>query len=160
LSAYNILIEGYNQALENDIVLTMKQGNVAAASRIVDDARVREFFLHEGHRTVVSLRALQVDTDPLLGHTTLNGAGYAVAELSPYEADLDWSEITEPDQIAPVLVSLGRATAKIHCVRPGQRGGPGRLPNRARDRRSYRRRPVGLHRGNGRLRNVVPTQGP
>jgi uncharacterized protein (DUF2252 family) len=116
LSAYNILIEGYNQALENDIVLTMKQGNVAAASRIVDDARVRDFFLHEGHRTVVSQRALQVHTDPLLGHTTLNGAGYAVAELSPYEADLDWSEITEPDQIAPVLVSLGRATAKIHCV--------------------------------------------
>jgi uncharacterized protein (DUF2252 family) len=116
LSAYNILIEGYNQALENDIVLTMKQGNIAAASRIVDDARVRDFFLHEGHRTVVSQRALQVHTDPLLGHTTLDGVGYVVAELSPYEADLNWSDITEPDQIAPVLDSLGRATAKIHCV--------------------------------------------
>jgi uncharacterized protein (DUF2252 family) len=116
LTAYNILIEGYNQALENDIVLTMKQGNVAAASRIVDDAKVRDFFRDEGHRTVVSQRALQVHTDPLLGHTTLDGVGYVVAELSPYEADLDWSNITEPDQIAPVLHSLGRATAKIHCV--------------------------------------------
>jgi uncharacterized protein (DUF2252 family) len=116
LSAYNILIEGYNQALENDIVLTMKQGNIAAPSRIVDDAEVRNFFEHEGHRTVVSQRALQVHTDPLLGHTTLGGVGYVVAELSPYEADLDWSNITEPDQMAPVLDSLGRATAKIHCV--------------------------------------------
>ena len=116
LPAYNILIEGFNQALENDIVLTMKQGNIAAASRIVDDAKVRDFFQHEGHRTVVSQRALQVHTDPFLGHTTLDGVGYVVAELSPYEADLDWSNITEPDQIAPVLDSLGRATAKIHCV--------------------------------------------
>jgi hypothetical protein len=36
--------------------------------------------------------------------------------VSPYEADLDWSEITEPDQIEPVVELLGRATAKIHCV--------------------------------------------
>ncbi|MBA2560139.1 MAG: DUF2252 family protein, partial [Propionibacteriales bacterium] len=53
LPAYNVLIEGYNQALENDIVLTMKQGNIAAPSRIVDDAKVEKFFDHEGHRTVV-----------------------------------------------------------------------------------------------------------
>src|SRR5262249_5752566 len=39
-----------------------------------------------------------------------------VSELSPYEADLDWSEITEPEEIAPVVAWLGRATAKIHCV--------------------------------------------
>ena len=116
LPAYNVLIEGYNQALENDIVLTVKQGNVAAASRIVLDPSVREFFEHEGHRTVVSQRALQVHTDPFLGHTTVDGVGFVVAEVSPYEADLDWSDITEPEQIAPVLDSLGRATAKIHCV--------------------------------------------
>ncbi len=116
LPAYNILIEGYNQALENDIVLTMKQGNVAAPSRIVDDARVRRFFDHDGHRTVVSQRALQVHTDPFLGHTTLNGTGFVVSELSPYEADLDWKDLTEPDDIAAVLTDLGRATAKVHCV--------------------------------------------
>jgi uncharacterized protein (DUF2252 family) len=116
LPAYNILIEGYNQALENDIVLTMKQGNVAAPSRIVDDPRVAKYFEHEGHRTVVSQRALQVHTDPFLGHTTLNGVGFVVAELSPYESDLDWSELTEPDEIGAVLSDLGRATAKVHCV--------------------------------------------
>ena len=55
-------------------------------------------------------------TDPFLGWTTVDKVGYVVAEVSPYEADLDWSDITEPDQIAPVLEALGRATAKIHCV--------------------------------------------
>src|SRR5688572_26044998 len=36
LPAYNVLLEGYDQALENDVVLSIKQGNVPALSRIVD----------------------------------------------------------------------------------------------------------------------------
>jgi uncharacterized protein (DUF2252 family) len=39
-----------------------------------------------------------------------------VAELSPYEADLDWSELTEPDELTEVIEQLGRAVAKVHCV--------------------------------------------
>ena len=116
LPAYNILIEGFNQALENDVVLSMKQANIPAVSRIVDDDRAAGFFENEGHRTVVSQRELQVHTDPFLGWTTVDKVGYVVAEVSPYEADLDWSEITEPDEIEPVVELLGRATAKIHCV--------------------------------------------
>ena len=42
LAAYNLLIEGRDQAHENDVILTMKQGNVPAASRIVTDRRIRE----------------------------------------------------------------------------------------------------------------------
>jgi len=116
LPSYNVLIEGYNQALENDIILVMKQGNIPAPSRVVDPSLVGDYFEHEGHRTVVSQRALQVHADPFLGHTTIDGVGYVVAELSPYEADLSWSNITEPDQMEPVLEWLGRATAKVHCV--------------------------------------------
>jgi uncharacterized protein (DUF2252 family) len=116
LTAFNLLIEGRDQAHENDVILTMKQGNVPAPSRIVDDRAVGDYFEHEGHRTVVSQRALQQHTDPLLGYTTLEGVGYVVTDLSPYEADLDWSEITEPEEISPVVADLGRATAKIHCI--------------------------------------------
>jgi hypothetical protein len=39
-----------------------------------------------------------------------------VSEVSPYEADLDWGELTEPADIVPVVDQLGRATAKVHCV--------------------------------------------
>ncbi|TNY37517.1 DUF2252 domain-containing protein [Thermomonospora catenispora] len=116
LSAYTVLVEGRTQALENDVILSMKQGNVAAPSRVVDDARIREFFLHHGHRTAVSRRALQANTDPWLGYTQIDGVGYVVQELSPYEEDLDWSGLTEPAEMLPLLEDLGRATAKIHCV--------------------------------------------
>jgi uncharacterized protein (DUF2252 family) len=116
LPAYNLLVEGYSQALDNDVVLSMKQANVPALSRFVDSSQVDDYFEHEGHRTVVSQRALQAHTDPLLGYTTLDGVGYVVSEISPYEVDLDWSDLTEPDDIAAVVDLLGRATAKIHCA--------------------------------------------
>jgi uncharacterized protein (DUF2252 family) len=116
LPAYNILVEGYSQALDNDVVLSMKQANVPAVSRFVDTADVDAYFEHEGHRTVVSQRALQVHTDPLLGHTQIDGTGYVVSEVSPYEVDLDWSDINEPEDMRKVVDLLGRATAKIHCA--------------------------------------------
>jgi uncharacterized protein (DUF2252 family) len=116
LPAYNLLVEGYSQSLDNDVVLSMKQANVPAVSRFVDTTGVEDYFDDEGQRTVVSQRALQVHTDPLLGHTTIDGVGYVVAEVSPYEVDLDWSDLTEPDDIAAVVDLLGRATAKIHCA--------------------------------------------
>jgi uncharacterized protein (DUF2252 family) len=116
LPAYNLLIEGYSQALDNDVILSMKQANIPAVSRFVDTKEVDDYFDNEGHRTAVSQRALQVHTDPMLGHTTLDGVGFIVSEISPYEVDLDWSDLTEPDEIADVVDLLGRATAKIHCA--------------------------------------------
>jgi uncharacterized protein (DUF2252 family) len=116
LPAYNLLVEGYSQALDNDVVLSMKQANVPAVSRFVDSSAVDRYFDHEGHRTVVSQRALQVHTDPLLGYCEMDGVGFVVSEVSPYEVDLDWENITEPDDMAQVVDLLGRATAKIHCA--------------------------------------------
>ncbi|MCY7401042.1 MAG: DUF2252 domain-containing protein [Nocardioides sp.] len=116
LPAYNMLLEGYSQALDNDVVLSMKQANIPALSRFVDSAEVDAYFEHEGQRTAVSQRALQVHTDPLLGHTRIGGVGYVVSEVSPYEVDLDWGEINEPADMRAVVELLGRATAKIHCA--------------------------------------------
>jgi uncharacterized protein (DUF2252 family) len=121
LPAYSLLVEGRSQALENDVVLTMKQGGVAAPSRIAADRRARDWFEHEGHRTAVSQRALQARADPWLGWTRMDGGphdgvGFVVQEYSPYEADLDWSALTELDEMSEVLEQLGRATAKVHCV--------------------------------------------
>jgi uncharacterized protein (DUF2252 family) len=116
LPAYNVLVEGYSQALDNDVVLSMKQANIPAVSRFVDTSEVDAYFEDEGHRTSVSQRALQVHTDPLLGHTVVGGVGYVVSEVSPYEVDLDWGEINEPDDMREVVDLLGRATAKIHCA--------------------------------------------
>jgi uncharacterized protein (DUF2252 family) len=116
LPAYNFLVEGYSQALDNDVVLSMKQANVPAVSRFTDVSQIEGYFRHEGHRTVESQRALQVHTDPLLGYTDIDGVGYVVAEVSPYELDLDWGEVNEPDEMASIVEALGRATAKVHCA--------------------------------------------
>lgn len=116
LPAYSILVEGYSQALDNDVVLSMKQANIPAVSRFVHTSDIDGHFEHEAHRTVLSQRALQAHTDPLLGWTTLEGVPYVISEVSPYEVDLDWSSLTEPSEIAAVVDLLGRATAKIHCA--------------------------------------------
>ena len=116
LPAYNLLIEGPSQALENDVVLSLKQGATPAPSRVMRDERMSAAFEHQGHRTAVSQRALQAHADPWLGWCELHGRGHVVQELSPYEVDLDWDSVGEPDEILPLLRSLGQATAKIHCV--------------------------------------------
>jgi uncharacterized protein (DUF2252 family) len=115
LPTYNVLIEGFDEAQENDIILTMKQSNIAAPSRIVRDERVRGYFEDDGHRAVISQRSLQSHTDPFLGYTTIRGVSFVVSELSPYKRDLSWDDLTEPEQMDPVLEALGQATAKIHC---------------------------------------------
>jgi uncharacterized protein (DUF2252 family) len=116
LRAYNLLVEGRSQALENDVVLSMKQAQTPAPSRVVRDDRIRSAFEHEGHRTAVSQQALQAHADPWVGWCELDGVGQVIKELSPYEADLDWGAVTEPEEMLPLLRDLGRATAKIHCV--------------------------------------------
>ena len=39
-----------------------------------------------------------------------------VSEHSPYEADLDWASLDEPEEMRELVSQLGQATAKIHCV--------------------------------------------
>jgi uncharacterized protein (DUF2252 family) len=116
LPAYSLLVEGRSQALENDVLLSMKQGNVAAPSRVVDDPTVQAAFRHHGHRTALSQRALQAHADPWLGWCEIDGVGQVVQEVSPYVADLDWDGVHEPAEILELVTDLGRATAKVHCV--------------------------------------------
>ncbi len=116
LPSYNLLLEGHTQALENDVVIYMKQAQVPAVARWIDDDRVRTYFRHMGHRTAESQRALQAAADPWLGYTELEGVGQLVAEVSPYAADLDWADVHEPDDLTAVVGDLGRAVARMHSV--------------------------------------------
>ncbi|WP_033342892.1 DUF2252 domain-containing protein [Catenuloplanes japonicus] len=116
LPSYNILLEGHTQALENDVVIYMKQAQVPAVARHIDDANVRGYFRHQGHRTSESQRALQAHADPWLGFTEIDGVGQLVAEVSPYAADLDWSDVNEHDELTGVVADLGRAVARMHSV--------------------------------------------
>ncbi|MEU0177353.1 DUF2252 domain-containing protein [Streptomyces massasporeus] len=122
LPSYNILLEGHSDALENDVVIYIKQAQTPAVSRHITDQAIRGYFQHEGHRTVISQRALQAHADPWLGWTELDGAGQLVAEVSPYAVDLDWGDIDDPEEIAQVVADLGRATATMHSAADDQSG--------------------------------------
>ncbi|MEW2166347.1 DUF2252 domain-containing protein [Streptomyces sp. NPDC007084] len=122
LPSYNILLEGNSDALENDVVIYIKQAQTPAVSRHITDPAVRGYFQHEGHRTVISQRALQAHADPWLGWTELDGAGQLVAEVSPYAVDLDWSDLDDPEEIAAVVADLGRATAAMHAAADDESG--------------------------------------
>ena len=116
LPSFNLLLEGHTQALENDVIIYMKQAQVPAVSRHITDAKVRGYFLHQGHRTAESQRALQAAADHWLGYTELHGVGQVVAEVSPYAADLDWADVNETDELIAVVEGLGRAVARMHSV--------------------------------------------
>ncbi len=116
LPSYNLLLEGHTEALENDVIIYMKQAQVPAVARWIDDERVKAYFKHQGHRTAESQLALQAHADPWLGYTELDGVGQVVAEASPYAADLDWADVNEPEELAGVVGDLGRAVARMHSV--------------------------------------------
>ncbi|MFI7424621.1 DUF2252 domain-containing protein [Nonomuraea sp. NPDC049684] len=116
LPSYNLLLEGRSQALENDVILYMKQAQAPAVARYVDNEKAASYFLHQGHRTAESQRALQAYADPWLGYASLDGVGQLVAEVSPYSADLDWDDVNEPDELRSIMRDLGRAVARMHSV--------------------------------------------
>ncbi|MCB5170455.1 DUF2252 domain-containing protein [Streptomyces bambusae] len=132
LPSYNILLEGHSDALENDVVIYLKQAQTPAVSRHITDRAVREYFHHEGHRTVISQRALQAHADPWLGWTEIEvdgrPIGQLVAEVSPYAVDLDWSDIDDVEEIAAVVADLGRATATMHAAADEDESGQSLVP--------------------------------
>ena len=116
LPSYNVLLEGHTQALENDVIIYMKQAQVPAVARHIPDEKVRGYFQHQGHRTAESQRALQAHADPWLGFTELDGIGQLVAEVSPYSSDLDWADVNEQEDLEGIVGDLGHAVARMHSV--------------------------------------------
>ena len=87
LPAYNVLLEGYDQALENDVVLSIKQGNVAAPSRIVDDPELREYFEHEG----TGRRSASARCRPTPPSSSATPRSAAWASSSPSSRPTSWT---------------------------------------------------------------------
>ena len=87
---------------------------------------------------------------------SIGGTGYVVAEVSPYERRPGLERVTEPDELAPCSSTLGRATAKVHCVADEDSGDTPSSTSRPRRRGRRRRRPDGrLRQGPGRVRALL-----
>lgn len=114
LPSYNILLEGESDALENDKVIYMKQSVTAAVAKHVKSGVAAKYFNNQGQRTVISQRSLQASAPEWLGWTEIDGNGFMVAEVSPFEVDIEWSDINDPKGIVDLCASLGQATAMMH----------------------------------------------
>jgi len=114
---YSLLLEGADQTLDNDVVLSLKESRVSAVAIASKDQTIKDYFKNEGQRSAVSRRSLQAPfIDPWLGYTELNGAGVLVSEASPYGASPEWFDINDFDELKDVVKDLGRVVAKMHCI--------------------------------------------
>ena len=69
---------------------------------------------HEGRRVVEGQRTMQLQSDPLLGWTTLHGQGYLVRQLNDHKAAVDLSalsgaELGEYAQVCGEMLARGHA---------------------------------------------------
>ena len=132
LPTYTVLIEGFNQALDNDVVLSMKQGNIAAPSRVVEDTSMctstssTTGTARRSHSARSKHTPTRCSATPRWTETVTSSV-----ELSSYESDLDWSELTEPDELDGGN-GAARAGGRQGALRERRRQRPdvGRLPNR------------------------------
>ncbi len=140
LPAYTVLIEGFNQALDNDAVLSMKQGNVAAPSRVVDDAEVHDYFKHHGHRTAVSATRAAGPRRPAARlHRHRRGRVRSKRNLALRRRfGLERADRTRRTRRGHRATRSSGGQGAL-CQRHRQRPNAGRLPDRGGDHRCGRR---------------------
>lgn len=116
LRMFSLLLEGPDETLENDIIMSLKQARPSAVAIAVKDQNIKDAFTNQGQRIVVGRRAMQANTDPSLGYSEFEGAGMLVTEVSPFGASPDWKDLKGFDEVKALVKDLGRVVAKIHCV--------------------------------------------
>ena len=142
LPAYNVLVEGYSQALDNDVVLSMKQANVAGRQPVRRHAR--------GATSTSSTRATapwsasaRCRCTPTRCSATPPSTASGTSSPRSRRTRSTWTGARSPSPTRSAASSqdLGRATAKVHCASDEDSdAGPGRLPDRGGDRRGRRGR--------------------
>ena len=94
----------------------MKQGNIPAPSRVVDDAGCTS--TSSTRATARRSRSGRCRPTPTRGSAGASSAATARSSRSSprTRTTSTGARISEPDEIVPLLRYLGQATAKVHCV--------------------------------------------
>jgi uncharacterized protein (DUF2252 family) len=116
LRMFSLLLEGADETLDNDVILSIKQAGRSAVAIAVKDQNIKDAFSNQGQRIVTAQRAMQANTDGWLGYSEFDGAGMLVAEVSPYVKELQWEDLKSFDDVRGLVKDLGRVVAKIHCI--------------------------------------------
>jgi uncharacterized protein (DUF2252 family) len=88
--------------------------------------------LHQGHRVVDGQRAMQLQSDPFLGWTTIQGRDYLVRQLNDHKAAIQMDELKaagllEYASVCGEMLARGHARAGDACMIAGYLGTSGRF---------------------------------
>jgi uncharacterized protein (DUF2252 family) len=88
--------------------------------------------LHQGHRVVDGQRAMQLQSDPFLGWTTIQGRDYLVRQLNDHKASVEMDELKaagliEYASVCGEMLARGHARAGDACMIAGYIGNSARF---------------------------------
>ena len=110
LRNYCVYLEGNGPG--DPLFLQIKEEAVSVyAGYLPKDGEQRE---NQGRRVAEGQQAMQFQTDPLLGWTTLDGRDYLVRQLSDHKASLEMTGL-RPSELRQYAAVCGEALARGHA---------------------------------------------
>ncbi|MFN3362060.1 MAG: DUF2252 domain-containing protein [Pseudanabaenaceae cyanobacterium] len=114
---YYLLIEGATSSPNDDVILEMKQQLHSAVSIAAPGRMPSSYYNnHQGERVSKTIKALLNHTDPLVGHTTVNGQFFFVREKSPWAEDFDYTQLKSFNRFNNAVAYAGAIVAKNHAL--------------------------------------------
>lgn len=114
---YYILLEADSEALDDDVILDMKeQGNPPLYAHMAADEKKEYDFSYpnEGERHAMAFLALAEHADRYLGWTSLDGSTFSIKERSPYKCDFPSDKLKKPKQLLFMAGVWGKLLASRH----------------------------------------------
>jgi uncharacterized protein (DUF2252 family) len=111
LRCYAIYLEGNGQS--DALFLQMKEERPSAYAQYLPESQGLRT-MHEGQRVMQGQEAMQMDSDPLLGFTSMAGRDYLVRQLKDHKGPIEVKELTGSALLAYATV-CGELLARGHC---------------------------------------------
>ena len=130
LRDYCLYMEGNGP--KDPLFLQIKEEAPSAYTAYVDRNTQGDRPSHEGRRVVEGERAMQIQSDPFLGWTTIAGRDYLVRQLNDHKASIDLSDLKasglmEYAGVCGEILARGHARGGDCAMLAGYMGGSGRF---------------------------------
>lgn len=114
---YYVLVQGPSTSTSDDVILELKQEGVSTVAT-VDNGQLPAYAYdyHEGERVAKTAKAQLINADVLIGYTTIAAQPYYVHEKSPYQEDLDTTQLSTAGKLNTAATYLGQALASAHAL--------------------------------------------
>ncbi|HEY2344905.1 MAG TPA: DUF2252 family protein [Xanthomonadaceae bacterium] len=114
---YYVLIQGPSTSTSDDVILELKQTSASIVAT-VDNGQLpaADYLNNEGNRVAMTNKAQLINTDVLVGYTTISGAPYYVHEKSPYQQDFDDTQLSSSGKLNTAATYFGQALASAHAL--------------------------------------------